>query len=127
VLSGRRWDKACPIEDDRDVDILGDAVRVLFCKCPGDEGSNYADEEKECESLVSLAMRELKLRSDDTPDSVSGEKYAGAGAKEAILLVRRAHLLNIAKHPSLDGKLHGTSDNSCYDLAPEHRPRGIFL
>lgn len=38
-------------------------------------------------------MRELKLRSDDTPDYTSGEKHAGAGAREAILLVRRAHVL----------------------------------
>lgn len=38
-------------------------------------------------------MRELKLRSDDTPDYTGSEKHASAGAREAILLVRRAHVL----------------------------------
>ena len=69
VVDGRGGrDVAGTREDDREVDVLDERVGPLERSSVADAGQDGADEEEEHGAVVDLAVRELALRADDTPD-----------------------------------------------------------
>ena len=57
----------------------------------------------------------------DTHDDRSRPKHLRAGTNESILLTRRAHILDVRKHPRLHAELHRPRKDRRNNLAPEHR------
>lgn len=73
--------------------------------------------------MVHLARRDLQFWPDHPPHYARGTKHLSARAREAILLVAKADVLNVVKHPRLHTELHGTRDNRRESLRDEERPR----
>ena len=89
-----------------------------------DDGGDGANEEEEGKAVVHLAVRELALRTNDTPDDGRRAEDGRAGAGEAALGLARANALDVREQPRLHAKLHSAGDDGRNDLAPEHRARG---
>ncbi len=70
TVDGRcRRDSAGAVEDDRQVDVLEEASRVLLGEVVRNHRGEGADEEEERQGVIDLPSRELKLGSDHTPDN----------------------------------------------------------
>ena len=85
--------------------------------------SECADEEEEGKTIVHLAVRELALRTNDTPDDRRSAEHLRAGANEATFSLGGTDALDVGEQPSLDTELDGTADDGRNDLAPEHGAR----
>ena len=83
-----------------------------------------ADEEEPQELVVDLSRREDTLRANDTPDDRGGTEHGRARAGKVVLLVVRAHIINISEHPALHAELDRAGKGGRDDLTPEHGARG---
>jgi hypothetical protein len=83
----------------------------------------YTTSTEDIYTIVYLALRELALRADYTPDNGRSAEYLGIWADKAVLLGGGAHILDIGEHPGLDAQLRSASYDGCDDLAPEHDAR----
>lgn len=127
VVNGRSWrNSTSSREDDWEVDVFEDRVGVLASDEVRNPRSDCTKKEEEGESVVDLSMRELECWTNDSPNDRCCSEHLSAGANESILLMRRAHALNVGEHPSLDTELHGTGENGGYNLTPEHGARRNF-
>lgn len=67
VHRGCGWNEGRPREDDGEVDVFDEGVRILARDEVAQGGEKSADEEEEDKRIVDLSFGKLKARSDDTP------------------------------------------------------------
>ena len=126
VVDRRRGrDPARAVEDDGEVDVAEERVRPAQADEVRPERADRADEEKVHEPVVDLPGRELPLRADHAPDDRRGPEHLRRRADEPVLLVGLAHVRDVLEHPRLHPELHGARDDSCDNLAEEHRAGAV--
>jgi len=126
VDGGGGGDEASTAEDDGEVEVAHPALGPLLCRKPGEDGGDEADDEEQAECVVHLALGELPGGTDDSPDDGGRAEDSSRGADEAVLLVIRAHALDVAEHPGLDAELDGAGEGGADDLTEEHGARWDF-
>jgi len=67
IDSGSGRDKTRTREDNREVNVLKDGVRVAACDEVGNARGDGSNKEEEKETIVDLTFGELTSRSDNTP------------------------------------------------------------
>jgi hypothetical protein len=72
---------------------------------------SYPDEEEVHDTVVHLARLEHPLRTDRPPDKRGAVDYLGAVASEALSVLWRTEIWDIAHHPSEDCFLNQLQSN----------------
>ena len=85
--------------------------------------SERTSKEEERKTVVHLALGELALRANNTPDDRRSTEHLCAGADETPLSLGGTDALDVREQPGLDTELDGTADDGRNDLAPEHGAR----
>jgi len=123
VDRGRGRDGTGTREDDGEVDVLEDGIGVPPCDKVWNPRCDSSNKEEEGERVVELTLGELESWPNDAPDDRGGSEHLSGRADESVLLFRMAHSFDVGEHPSLNTELNGTSNDSRYDLTPEHGTR----
>jgi len=123
VDSGCGRNESGPAENDREVEIADPAVRPSLLGEPRNDRTNGADKEEPEQSVVYLAIGELALRADDTPDYRGSPEHLRTGANETIFLRDTAHVRYIGKHPGLNAKLDCPGNCTSNHLTCKHLSR----